>query len=338
MNRNEVVRLALDARRNKVQGNFSMDETMHTLHEALVAANGGKNYLDVRDIRDGKCSETFAIVEQVINEVKHDIMTTEPFFMQYVDYRNMKLGDKNEFYIPDNTPLVVSEIAAGSQALRRQRMFGGQTYSVQTSPKGIKVYEEMDLLLANRVSFADFMDRIADAFRRRTFEDVYKVWSGTIDGLEAPYAITGTYTEAQMLELIAHVKAANGTNAAYILGTALALSKVVANHDNAQIALESAYKTGVIGKFHGSDKLETVNMYKPGTTEFMLPDNIVHVMPSGKNVKPIMYVTEGDALIIPHSSFENNDLTQEYMMVERTGVAARVPAGEGKFGRYTFAD
>ncbi len=338
MNRNEIVRLAMDARHNKVQGNFSKDETMHALHEALVAANGGKNYLDIRDIRDGKCSETFAIIEQVVNEVKHDVMTTEPFFMEYVDYRNLALGDKNEFYMPDTTPLVVSEIAAGSQALRRQRMFGGQSYTVQTSPKGIKVYEELDLLLANRVDFAAFMDRIADAFRLRTIEDVYKVWSGTIEGLENPYAITGSYTEAQMLELIAHVKAANGTNAAYILGTALALSKVTAMHDSAQVALESVYNTGIVGKFHGNNKLETVNMYKAGTTEFLLPDNVVHVMPSGKSVKPIMYVTEGNPLIIPHASFENNDLTQEYMLVERTGVAARVPAGEGKFGRYTFSE
>ena len=338
MNRNEIVRLALDARHNKVQGNFSKDETMHTLHEALVAANGGKNYLDIRDIRDGKCSESFAIIEQVVNEVEHDVMTTEPFFMEYVEYRNLALGDKNEFYMPDTTPLVVSEIAAGSQALRRQRMFGGQTFSVRTSPKGIKVYEELDLLLANRVDFSEFMNRIADAFRRRTIEDVYKVWAGTIEGLEAPYAITGSYSENQMLELIAHVKAANGASAAYILGTALALSKVTASHDTAQIALESMYNTGIVGKFYGSNKLETVNMYKAGTTEFLLPDNVVHVMPSGKSVKPIMYVTEGNPLIIPHAAYENNDLTQEYMMVERTGVAARVPAGEGKFGRYTFSE
>lgn len=338
MNRNEIVRLALDARHNKVQGNFSMDETMHTLHEALVAANGGKNYLDIRDIRDGKCSETFAIVEGVINEVKHDMLTTEPFFVEYVDYRNVKLGDKNEFKIPANDPLVVSEIAAGSQALRRQRMVGGQTFTVQTSPKGLKVYEEMDLLLANRVSFTEFMTRIADAFRRRTIEDIYKVWAGAIDGLEAPYAITGSYTEAQMLGLIAHVKAANGSNAAYMLGTALALSKISASHDNAQIAMESLYNTGIVGKFYGTPKMETANMYKAGTTEFLLSDNVVHVMPAGKTVKPIMYVTEGDALIIPHASFENNDLTQEYMMVERTGVAARVPAGEGKFGRYTLSE
>ena len=89
MNQKEIVRLAMDARKNKVQGNFSMDETMHTLHEAFVAANGGKNYLDPRDIRDGKCSEAFAIIEQIVDEIKHDVMTTEPFFMEYVSPKKL---------------------------------------------------------------------------------------------------------------------------------------------------------------------------------------------------------------------------------------------------------
>lgn len=337
MNNKEIVRLALDARKNKVQGNFSIDETMHTLHEAFVAANGGKNYLDPRDIRDGKCAEAFAIVEQIVDEVKHDVLTTTPFFMEYVDYRNTALGDKNEFYVPDSTPLVVSEIGAGSQALRRQRMLGGETFTVRTFLRGLKVYEEMDLLLAGRVDFNEFMKRIADAFERDTIERIYKAWSGTIENLEAPYAITGSYAEAQLLSLIQHVQAANGVRNAYILGTKLALSKATSAYDNSIPAQESAYNTGIIGKFHGTDKIETVNMYKAGTTEFLLSDDVLHVMPAGVKTKPIMYVTEGRSLIIPHHSVENNDLTEEYMMVDRVGIAARVPNGEGKFGRYTIA-
>ena len=337
MNRNDIVRLALDARHNNVKGNFSMDETMHTLHEALVAANGGKKHLDIRDIRDGKCGETFAIIEQIIDVVKHDMFTEDPFFARYVDYRNIELGDKNEFFMPDTTPLFVSEIGAGSQAIRRQRMFGGETFSVKTSLKGIKVYEELDLLLAGRVDFNAFMDRVAEAFRARTMTDIYAAWSGTIEGLAAPYAITGSYSEEQMIGLIQHVKAVNGAREAYVLGTMLALSKVVASHDTAEVALASDYNTGIIGKFHGTDKVETANMYKPGTTEWMLPDNVVNVMPANVAVKPIMYVTEGRSLVLPHAPIENNDLTQEYMLCERTGVAARVPNGEGMFGRYTIA-
>lgn len=337
MDRNDIVRLALDARKNKVQGNFSKDETMHTLHEALVAANNGKSYLDIRDVRDGKCGETFAIIEKVVDEVKHDMLTTDPFFMEYVEYVNVALGDKNEFTVKDNTPLVVSEIGAGSQALRRQRMFGGEKFSVATKVRGLKVYEELDLLLANRFDFVEFMDAIAKAFKLDTINTIYKTWGGAIEGLEAPYAYTGSYSESQMIELIQHVKAANGAQDAYILGTMLALSKVVASHDTAQIALESDYNTGIVGKFHGVDKIETQNMYVPGTTKFALTDDVVHIMPRNVAVKPIIYVTEGQSLVLQHMPAENNDLTQEYMICDRVGVMARVPNGEGKFGRYTFS-
>jgi hypothetical protein len=216
-------------------------------------------------------------------------------------------------------------------------MLGGETFTVRTFLRGLKVYEEMDLLLAGRVDFNEFMKRIADAFERDTIERIYKAWSGTIENLEAPYAITGSYAEAQLLSLIQHVQAANGVRNAYILGTKLALSKATSAYDNSIPAQESAYNTGIIGKFHGTDKIETVNMYKAGTTEFLLSDDVLHVMPAGVKTKPIMYVTEGRSLIIPHHSVENNDLTEEYMMVDRVGIAARVPNGEGKFGRYTIA-
>lgn len=335
MNKNEIVRLAMDLRKNRVSGNFSKSETLDVLRKEMIEANGGKNYLDPQDVIFGKCTAVFEIITEIIREVKHDIMTSDPFFMRFVDYRNLELGDKNEFKLPDTTPFVVSEIADGTQALRRQRMFGGSTFTVATTLKGIKIYEEMNLLLAGRVDFNEMIDRVEKAFRARVIEDVYSAWSGAIEGLEAPYAITGSYSESQMRELVQHVKAANGSTSAYILGTMIALSKVTAAHDTSNPALESQYYNGYVGMFNGTPKMEIAQVYRPGTTEFMLPDDVVNVLAS--DIKPIMYVTEGKGLIIPHTSAENMDLTQELLMIEKTGVAARVPAGEGMFGRYTIS-
>lgn len=333
MTRNEVVRLARDVRKNNVSGNYSMDQAHDTLYRALVDANGGKKHLDPRDIRDGKCSELFAIVEEIITEVKHDILSEDPFFKEFVEYRNYEFGDKPEFELPNDELFVVSEIASGSQALRRQRLTGGNKFTVNTSWKGIKVYEEIELLLAGRVDFNNVIDRVARSFAARVNEDIYAVWNGAIEGLAEPYLVTGTFTEFDMVELIQHVKAANASRAAYIMGTLMALNRVVSGHDNlAQVALESRYFNGFTGMFNGTPKVEIMQMYKAGTTEFALDDNVVNVFAS--SVKPIMYITEGKSLIIPHSFAENTDMTQEYLMMEKTGIAARVPDGEGKFGRY----
>lgn len=335
MNRQEIVRLANDVRRNKVSGNYSVDEANSVLYNAVVDANGGKNYLDIRDIRDGKCSELFAIIEEVVADTKHDLLNEDPFFSQFVDYRNVAHGDKLSIYTPENEPFIVSEVAGGSQAIRRQRLLGGETVTVDTTWKAVKIYEEMELILANRVDFNAAIARVAESFKAKALEDIYTAWTGATAKLANPYLKTGTFAEAQMLDMIQHVKAKNGTRECYIMGTMLALAKVVGAYEtNAQIAMEDLYKSGVVGYFYGTPKVEVNQVHKAGTDTFLLSDTSVDVIAA--SVKPIVYVTEGQTLILPRQYAENTDLTQEYLMMEKTGVVARIPDGEGKFGRYNF--
>ena len=336
MNRYEFAKLAFDNYKGRVSGNYSADNVNEVLYKELVEANGGRTTIDYKDVIYGRCNEVFEIIAQIIDEVKHDIMTTDPFFMKFVDYRNLARGDKNEFVIKNKTPFIVSKIGAGSQAMRRQRLVGGETFSVDTYLKGVKVYEELELLLARRIDFNDLIDLVERSFRGQVVADIYTAWSGTISGLVDPYAYTGSFDESKMLDLIQHVKAANGSRDAYMMGTLIALNKVVGSADtSAQVALESKYYNGFVGMFDGVPKLEAANAYIPGTHEFLLSDNVVDVFAS--DVKPIIYVTEGQSLILRHPSIDNMDLTEEYMLVEKTGVAARVPDGEGVFGRYTIS-
>ena len=329
----QTIGLAKEVVFGKVSGNYSLDQANTTLYNALIDANNGKKYLDIRDIRDGKCSALFEIIEEVIKIKKHDMISHDPFFMRFVDYRNYDFGDKPEFVVPNKELFVVSEIGGGSQAIRRQRLIGTETFSVNTTWKAIKIYEEIELVLAGRVDFSEMIELVAKSFYARDIEDIFKVWTGAIAGLEEPYMKTGSFTESQMIELIQHVKAANGSREAYITGTLLALNKVVAPFETAsQAALDSRYYNGFAGMFNGTPKMEIMQMHKPGTNEFALPDDVVTVMAG--DIKPIMYVTEGTPLILPRNFTENVDLSQEYMMMEKTGVAARVAAGEGMFGRY----
>lgn len=336
MNKIEFAKLAFDNYKGRVSGNYSAESVNDVLYKELVEANGGRTSIDYKDVIYGRCNEVFEIITQIIDEVKHDIMTTDPFFVKFVDYRNLARGDKNEFVIKNKAPFIVSKIGAGSQALRRQRLVGGETFSIDTALKGVKVYEELELLLARRIDFNELIDLVERSFRGQVITDIYTAWSGTITNLASPYAVTGSFTESQMLNLIQHVKAANGSRDAYIMGTLVALNKVVGSGDSsAQVALESKYYNGFAGMFDGVPKLEVANAYKPGTHEFLLSDNVVDVFAS--DVKPIMYVTEGQSLILRHPSIDNMDLTEEYMLVEKTGVGARVPDGEGMFGRYTIS-
>ena len=127
---NEVVRLAVDTYKGKPAGQYSLDEANSVVYNAIVAANNGKNYLDKRDVRDGKCGELFAIIEETIVKTVIDGLQGNEFFMNMVEYKNLALGDTNEFFVPDDSLFYVDEVARGTQGLRRQRLNGGSSFSV----------------------------------------------------------------------------------------------------------------------------------------------------------------------------------------------------------------
>lgn len=62
---NDIVKLAVDMYHGKVE-KYSMEESKETLRNALIAANNGSSKLDIRAIRDGKCSGLFALVEEIL--------------------------------------------------------------------------------------------------------------------------------------------------------------------------------------------------------------------------------------------------------------------------------
>ena len=53
----------------------------------------------------------FEIIEEVIDDMLVSGWEQNPFFREYVDVRNLALGDKNEFYVPDNSGLSVMKVS-----------------------------------------------------------------------------------------------------------------------------------------------------------------------------------------------------------------------------------
>ena len=153
-----LIKLVLDSRANRVAGNYSVDDSMEVLRQALIDANNGSDKLDYRAIRDGKCNGLFAVVEEIINKtVMEGLPESTPLF-QFVEWRNLKEGDTNVFEIRDNGVFIVADIAYGTQGLRRQRILGGEEITVKTQLKGIKIYEELRRILAGRVDFNHLID------------------------------------------------------------------------------------------------------------------------------------------------------------------------------------
>lgn len=67
--------------------------------------------------------------------------------------------------------------------------------------------------------------------------------------------------------------------------------------------------------------------HKVGTTKFILPDNVLHIIASDS--KPIKLVYEGDSIIKLTDPMDNADMTQEYEFYDAYGIGVVTAANEG---------
>lgn len=309
-NRDAIVKLAVDAYHGNIE-KYSKDQSMETLHKALVDLNGGSTKLDYRAMRDGRCAGLFSIVEEILYRTVDEGLHEDDFFMQMVEERNVAEGDQNKFLVEDTNLFEVAKIANGTQAIRRQRLSGTSEISIPTFRRGVRIYEELDRLLAGRVDFNYMINKVAESVKKQRLDDIYNLWSTATDdqfGGDVYFPTAGDYAEAAMLTLIEHVEAAAGGKPATIVGTKMAVRNL-AMSIMSDSAKEDLYGNGFYGKFFGTPVLAIPQRHQIGSTSFVMPDNVLTVI-AGDD-RPIKFVKEGNPLIITKNPEDNMDLTQE---------------------------
>ena len=249
-----------------------------------------------------------------------------------MDYRNIADGDEQEFEIEGHSLFAVADAAAGIKGVRRQRIDESQKVTVKTSMKIARVYEELNRLLAGRISFDTFVDRLAKSFKQQILADAYKaidaIATNTV-GLNSDYVVASNVAGAEdkLLELIAHIEADTGKSVR-LYGTKAALRKVP-NATVSDEAKSDLYNMGYFGKFNGTEMVALRQVHKPGTTTFAMNDNKVFVIAGGD--KPVKVVNEGEGLMIEGEATDNQDLTKEYVYGQPMGVGVACSEAMGVF-------
>lgn len=331
---NDIADVAGDIYNGKaLRGNFSVEDGEKLVYNALVDANNGKDHLDPRDIRDGKCATLFALVETIIKKTVVEGVRNDPFLNKILDTRVVKAGDKPVFKIKDSNWYTVSEVAPGNQALRRQRIVGTEEVTIPTRWHAVKIYEEMERLLGSMASMTESMGDVSKSFNEDMWNQIATIWQGlTQDQIGGTtYDITGSWNEDAMVRLIQHVEAKTGQRAA-VYGTKLGLSKMTSGV-TADSAKEDVYNIGYYGKFRGTNLVEVPQRHKVGTDDFLFNDNVLTVIAGP--AKPVKLVIEGNPLINLGSYFDNQDLTQDYVYGQKYGVG--YVAAAGQIGRNTLS-
>ena len=335
-NMNDIIQVAVDAYHGKVL-KYSKEQSMDMLRQALIEANGGSTTLNYKNIRDGKCNGLFALVEEILVRTVTEGLVGDEFFNAMVDFRNLAEGDRNVFVVNDANLFIVSEAADGTQGIRRQRLGGRTETAIPTSLKVVKIYEELNRVLAGRIDFNEMIDLVAESFRQQLLNDIYAVWmSASADQMGGVTYVpaAGAYDENALLDLIAHVEAAAGGKTATIIGTKKALRNLVPSIMS-NGAKEEVHNMGYMGKFYGNPVIAMPQRHKIGTTDFVMADDVLTII-AGDD-KCIKCVREGDALVLMGDPTANADLTQEYLYAEKWGLGIVLAGGNSGIGRYEMA-
>lgn len=247
----------------------------------------------------------------------------------FVDERNIALGDTQEFVIEGNGEFVVSEVAVGTKGLRRQRLLGNTVVTIPTKAYGVKIYDELQRVLAGKIDMNDMIDRLGAAFIKKYNSEIYDVVTNAFDGLTTPYKVSGTLTAANLIGLIDHVEAETGTRATLITSKQGAREIASVFNLDANSAKEEIFNIGYYTHLYDNPIVVMRNAHKPGTTQPMLSKDIYVV---GSDEKFVKHVTHGDSLIIDETnSLGNADLSQNYTAIQYHGFAAVMTAQAGVY-------
>ena len=330
-----LVKLATDLGKGTVE-KYSVSEANEALRQALIDINGGVE-LGYKQMRDGVHNGLFALIEEVLPNLVIEGLTGNEFFNQFVEMRNVAAGDQPTFTVNDVNWYEVTTVAPGVRGLRRQRLGGASTKTIETELRGVRIYEPLRRLLAGRVNFNDFINRVSESYRQQILNDIYACWSGitsSTDGMGGTtyFPAAGTYSEDTVLDVAAHVEAASG-KLPIILGTAKALRNLAPSVQGVD-STNDLYALGYYGKFYGSNCIAIPQRHKNGTTQFLMSDDVLTIVAT--DAKPIKMVYEGDPLIIPGNPYDNADLTQEYLYSEKYGIGIVLAGGNAGIGRYQY--
>lgn len=317
MERNEILSVAIDAVRG-VNDKFSKEQTSEELRNAFIELNGGSTKINPKTFYRGNA--LFEVVQELIPVIiEEGIKSDNPLFRELVEYRNIKLGDTAEFDIEGDSHFVVASAANGIQKVRRQRIAGGETVTIPTENKVVRVYENLGRLLAGRIDFSKFVDGVAKAYNEYIADQAYaaiNALSASTKGLDSTYVLTGTPGEDDIVALIEHVEAATG-KPAKIYGTKAALRKLSVTKEG-DLYKDDRYKLGYFGNYEGTPCIRLNQAHKVGTSTFALNDSKIWII-AGDD-RPVKVVNEGDGMFFEHQASENADLTQEYAYMQGVGI------------------
>lgn len=223
-------------------------------------------------------------------------------FMDLVEEINLAEGDKNEFYVADNSLLQVSKFAGDHHDIVRQAVKPGKAFSIETSAYAIKVYADYKMFQLGKIDFADFVDKMYKSIEEYRYSALYSAFISMDSSLPSDLILATAISESTIPTIIDHieaVKAATGKDI-ILVGAKPAIQKlqsVVSYNIYSDDMINEKNKKGILANWEGYECLALDRVNKAGTREsiFSADDNKkIYIFPVDSDFVPIKRVNEGD--------------------------------------------
>ncbi len=292
--------------------------------------------------------ELFSVLEEEIDIAVDKGWHESEFFDRFVENRNIKLGDRNEFWTNDKVTLVASKVAGHHHDTTLRRLGSGKRYQVEVSTYRTAVGADLESYLLGRIDWSEFVNKCAQAFIIAAKNEIFAQTFGAKAGEALPEAFKGNgKLDANSKKLfdqkIQYVSMVNGNCDVVLVGTKLALKELNNIAVNSvewlpNSAKEDVYKTGRIGSYENTTMIEVPQRIDPtekfdgATLKTMIPDDTILILPVVED-KFCKLVDEGeteiDQITEGGEASGRYDDTIKYEVTRRFGVLTQLARYHG---------
>lgn len=307
-----------------------------SMFRQAIGVNENSTKAEIRKAIRRNQQVLFDLIEELVPNLLQTGLTDNEFYNQFVETRNVDIGDSIVFYTEDETILTVSKVSGNHWDIDRQRLGKGASFSVATSWYGIAVYSEYERLLTGAEDFSTFITKLYEAVDRFLNENIYQAMLSAAEKLPGGASGMGQWvktgdldssTKSTFMQLIEDVQMATGMDVV-IMGTKVALSKLEGMQDINWVSNDMKVErntTGMVGYFEGIPTMEIKQGFKRNdTTNRLYSDKQLFIMPVGPE-KFIKVVNEGQPEMRQVADNTTNlDMTYDYRYMFKIGVGVMI--------------
>ncbi len=278
--------------------------------------------------------DVFEIIEEVLDVTINDAWKTDPFYQQFVDSRNLALGDKADFILEADTLLTVNKFAGNTWDTDRERVSGRKKISLDTEWFYVHVYDDFERFLTGAITAEVLLTKMTEAFTRHIDTMISVAFNDAAINLPAKFNTGAPLSTTELQALIRNVKTATRSPIS-IMGTEMAITRLneLAEVKYSNDMKNEIYSTGKLAKWMGNSVIEIPQSFKPGTYDVAVDEDFVLIVPMGSDTKFIKFVDEGETRSQEKTEQENHDQTLSWQVQRKMGCGAIF----GKmFGKYTM--